>query len=145
MKTFLITLSSFLLFFSSYGQGELQFNQTFTETIIPGSSSGEIKIELNAFTVPSGKVWKIENVTDRRIASSDTNGSLFPANDGSCTYIFFKESGSQTWATLNYYQNNTNPIWLSSGTYDLSARCSATNSNFNTVIMLNGLEFNIIP
>ena len=142
MKIFFITLSSFLLFFSSYGQGDLQFNQVIIEMIRPSNSTSAFKPALSAFTVPSGKVWKIENATTRGIDATDSDGSLFPYNTGGFNVIYFREAGTQTLATLWRSGGELHPIWLPSGTYDLYG---SGGSGDNSVILLNAIEFNIIP
>jgi hypothetical protein len=97
---------------SLFGQGNLQFNQVL---LLDASTTG------NAYSVPSGKVWKIENI----------------ACSGNNCYVQLQMSG------LNYYLSNTSstynhlPFWLpTGGAYTLIGSSTAK---------VSIIEFNIVP
>lgn len=120
-----ILILSFFLVLSSllYAQGNLQFNQ--------------VKLVSTVETVPSGKVWKVENAifaggTPFTITTY-TYGSMSYAVNGLACYI----SSSGGPPTGNNYANaSTFPFWLPAG----SSLASGSNMRYLSV-----LEFNIIP
>ena len=106
---------------SSFAQGNLQFNQVITLNFALSSSASS-----SIYTVPVGKVWKVESVSGSSAASSGAsymqiNGTNVPIGNSPLTLM--------------------NAIWLKSGDqiniyngYGLSA------GYFCSII-----EFNIIP
>jgi hypothetical protein len=123
----IIILSFFLFSFSFlFSQGNLQFNQviTYGGNLNAGSIStnnGSFTYSSPAYTVPSGKVWKIENVMSYNSIIMIVN-NLIAGSVG---------SGIGPISTL----------WLKAGDVLRFANSSiSTNSYF-----FSGIEFNIIP
>lgn len=101
-----------VIFFNSNAQGNLQFNQVLT---YQGNS-----LSSPIWTVPSGKVWKIESA------------------------IPFNNLGTSQFLVNNFtvLQNNSNiqPIWLKSGD-----NCRFTLTSTFSSYSISIIEFNIIP
>jgi len=144
---------SFLFFFLLLGlgaQGNLQFNQVIN--LIPG----------NTYTVPLGKVLKVESITSHNaVITTALQGQIScvqttctcayqsqaylnlgnityaaqPANltvNGSCSTLAPSNSSNVTFPALSL------PIWLKEGTQ------VAVQNNI-TGILVTGIEFNVIP
>lgn len=123
-----ILLFSFLsLAGYSYSQGNLQFNQVLTFGGV--SNAGALSSNLNnylysspAYTVPSGKVWKIENVN-----VSNSSQNIIVNN----LYVGPVPTGL----------NGTSPLWLKAGDVIRLANSNATTyTHFFSII-----EFNVVP
>jgi hypothetical protein len=133
-------LSLCSLFFApcSSAQGNLQFNQVINEMRNTNFSSGSGggAVTSTTFTVPTGKVWKVEGFYQGLTfvgAASGTPGSYII--NSSAPLNFLKRDG------------NGDVLWLPAGTYAVrfswgcgSASCSGT--VYSTV---NAIEFNVVP
>jgi len=109
----ILILSFFLLPFSFlFSQGNLQFNQVLTY-------NGSLTTSA-IWTVPVGKVWKIESVLMVNMGGTST----FKVNN---TTVLYNGLPSQ-------------PIWLKAGDYCQFSMSQAGNGYFLSII-----EFNIIP
>jgi|SRR5687767_2422701 len=102
-------------------QGNLQFNQVIVYTIPLNSSV--------AFTVPAGKVWKIESAGVGGTGS--TSLSLRDATSAPVAYFFGATSGN----------NTPFPFWLP-GSFSGSFVSSGTNP-YRDIISI--IEFNVVP
>ena len=127
----------FLLFFcinAASAQGNLQFNQVVNTTFTgPGNASGAI---IGTITVPAGKVWKVE-----RTSLSDDYGDpvFYPVYS---TNYWAHIGDFLVWNSSSSYPQQLFPLWLSEGTYDVTARTyGSTNYNF----AISAIEFNVIP
>ncbi|MDP4867137.1 MAG: hypothetical protein NWQ47_08310 [Crocinitomicaceae bacterium] len=114
-KIFLFSLfivCSLFFISNSYAQGNLQFNQVYTYSGSGGNSA--------IWTVPVGKIWKIESV------------------------LMVNMSGTSTFKINSFvvlYNNiNPQPIWLKSGDFSQFSMSNAGNSYYISIV-----EFNIIP
>lgn len=123
--TRLFLFSAILLFVAgfsqqAFAQGNLQFNQVINYTLVGGTAQ--------SFTVPAGKVWKIESV-----AMDYTNTPNIylrtPANQ--IVASFFTSSS----------YNNPLPYWLSSG-YTGNFYLSNSSTYRGSVSII---EFNVVP
>lgn len=122
---FFLFITVFLLGFSktSFSQGNLQFNRVVFYDITFGS--------VQTFSVPAGKVWKIESVG---------------ASSSSCA-VSLQNSSGQAQGTL-YYVSASNylpayPIWLPSGhtggfAYNIN-NCTGAHAYISII------EFNVVP
>ena len=126
----LLTILILLSFHFIYAQGNLQFNTVYSYA---GNTSNSTPVNginyqtnygTSAFTVPNGKIWRIERLWIRGAQAQ----SLFVNN----FWVGFPESGS----TLEI----TSPIWLKTG--DVIKIGSA---NGAASYHLNIVEFNLIP
>jgi hypothetical protein len=135
MKILILALFS-ALGFQLYSQGNLQFNQVLTQT---GSISivGQGWVGSNVFTVPSGKVWKIENVM------GSTSGSIIRFGLSVNGTLGVIESGL---TNGNAGYKSSAPTWLKAGDQLQFAYygSSAATTNSGTFI-ISIIEFNIIP
>lgn len=111
----IVAILSFALacsFGGVFAQGNLQFNQVLTYN---GNNTTSA-----IWTVPVGKVWKIESV------------------------LMVNFSGTSTFRVNNtialYNSNNTQPIWLKSGD-----NCQFSMSTAGNTYFLSIVEFNVIP
>jgi hypothetical protein len=120
MKIILIATFTFFSFVSS-SQGNLQFNQVLTYTSqIPKSGFG------STYTVPNGKVWKIESISADGPAKMSINGNGVP-------FYFNATTPSR----------GVFPFWLKSGDniylYDFGGGVGSYG------VFISIIEFNIIP
>jgi hypothetical protein len=119
-------ISLFLLFsWSIHSQGNLQFNQVISSTgSTSNSTPGFSTYNSIAYTVPNGKVWKLEYVFGA------TNGWYITVNNN---VIYYTNTTGQS-------LERTSPIWLKAGdVLRFSALYSANSFYFS------GIEFNVIP
>jgi hypothetical protein len=108
----IVVIALFFVATTSFAQGNLQFNQVLTYS---GTSTASPN-----WTVPAGKVWKIETVN----MVNFTGSSTFIVNNN----------------TVLYNMNSTLPIWLKPGDNCKFSMTSNINPWFVSII-----EFNIIP
>jgi len=143
-------LSILFIFFTlqSFAQGNLQFNQvlTYSGTINCGQASP-------TWTVPAGKVWKIEY---RSVVAGNPNknlgygmvgpsGPLFSLNNIKLSDFHYDYSNSGNTLYLTADQNH--PMWLKAAdqfqfSLDGSGNCDYY-PKYNYAISI--LEYNIIP
>ena len=131
MKKLIATATLLLaLLTSANAQGNLQFNQ-----VINGEFSTVVAYTttvMGTFTVPVGKVWKIESTSQMY-------------DDGSYVYSQGKPvfiDNHLVWEKTNYYSSAGQlPLWLSAGTYTVKA----TGSGSTLVFSYSAIEFNVVP
>lgn len=130
MKKYVCIIAFLLIEFEGFGQGNLQFNQvlTFKGEFIIGSPEFS-----TTYTVPVGKVWKIEYLTKSKVNYS-TPSYLAPVINGTPIEI----------------QPDSNPIWLKSGdTIAYQNRGYYYNSQYSYRLdgtwLISIIEYNIIP
>ncbi len=128
----------FFIIFISYhpykAQGNLQFNQVITLTGTLTVNNGAINAQF--YTVPSGKVWKIEHVGGS--TSLTGNGTQYGLTINNATTISYWGS-----STSNYHKEIC-PIWLKASD-SLSFYWSQYNSSQSCSYVISILEFNVIP
>jgi hypothetical protein len=140
LKLFLLCSMYNVLSYVSFAQGNLQFNQVknIGTNASYGVNSGINWLTSPTFTVPSGKVWKVEGFYLNTVQAANT-----------LNYI--TSSGSsiiETSLSSNLMGSNTNVLWLPPGTYAVKTflNCggsgSCTGTIYNTV---NAIEFNVLP
>ncbi len=121
-----------------YSQGNLQFNQVINEMRNTNFSSGPNggAVTSLTFTVPAGKVWKVEGFYQGLSFSGAASGAP-------TSYIINSTAPSN----LIKGNGNGDVLWLAPDTYAVrffwgcgSSSCSGT--VYNTI---NAIEFNIIP
>jgi hypothetical protein len=135
----------FLLgFANSFAQGNLQFNRVvnFSSAQVNGTSYTRGDYIYQSFTIPAGKVWKIENVM---VASGSLTEQGYVAACPSCAAAF---NGiiAYIYYTSGYAPDNAKfPIWLSEGNYNFII----TDNNGTSVTDVlrasySAIEFNVI-
>ena len=122
MKFLLIMIGFIMLSHTSTAQGNLQFNQVIVFTLDNSTPQ--------AFTVPAGKVWKIQSAGSGYYSSS----------------VFMRDASGNILAML--YSSNVNyrvqfPFWLSSGYTGDFYRSGNTSSGPKATVSI--IEFNVIP
>ena len=110
--------------------GTLQFNQALMLTESTYPSAG--------FTVPSGKVWKIEswggsNSTNFCVAIEYYSG-------GTWNMLGYMIATGYAGAASTYSMNRNSPVWLPAG-----AQIRIHDSCSNKFAWVSALEFNVIP
>lgn len=136
-----IFLLSLLINFKSFGQGNLVFNNTIYKEFShynPGTTLENV----GTFTVPTGKVWKIESILNSiETDPISSPGSIF-AGGGSWS---IKKQGENVFHTIKQGDAaQSDIIWLNTGTYQLNLyKTPANNYKFN--LLLTGIEFNLVP
>lgn len=111
----------------AHAQGSLQFNQVLSYS---GSDSGNWTYASPSWTVPAGKVWKIE------AASANIGGAV-------AQQVEIDPGGGFAAVGLDSY--NRLPIWLKAGDQvrlRASRSCCGT-ANFSYFISI--IEFNVVP
>lgn len=114
-----IIITSLLLFFctSGFAQGNLQFNQVLNIEFTGTSTT--------SYTVPAGKVWKLENC----MLTSINNYACMIFN-GTTYYLRQHNTASSSWDNF--------PFWIGSGkTITFGGGCSSG--------MISIVEFNVVP
>lgn len=136
----ILTLSFGLNLFAQDTPGNLQYNRVVNYTLdfstggITGNANDGHGI-VSTFSVPVGKVWKINSVF---VGNRDTNraNSVTSVHSG-CTLtanrnVLYSPSGSGN--SVNF------PLWLSSGSYELyGIDCN------RAALSISAIEFNIVP
>ena len=115
-------------------QGNLQFNQVVTYT---GTGSGSFSYTSPTWTVPAGKVWKIESASPSLANSAVTRKINVEAGGGWGTFALTTAS---TETTINPF-----PIWLKAGDQvqlQAAGNCCSTTTFYYAISIL---EFNIVP
>lgn len=144
-KEFLIILFIGIISFAQDTPGNLQFNRVVnfsgSQAVTPSAKV------FNSFTIPDGKVWKIQSIG---LASySPTTGQLSPFTAGTGSgikWLFARFNEIIVYVTNNNYdQQNHFPVWLESGNYDFKINSSSSNSSANILASYTAIEFNIIP
>lgn len=128
---FIISIALFSLF---KAQGNLQFNQVVTFT---GTGSGSFSYSSPTWTVPAGKVWKVESASPN-VANAPVTRAI-NINAGSSWGSFALMTASQE-TTISPF-----PIWLKAGDQvqlQAAGNCCSTTS-FSYAISI--LEFNVVP
>ena len=134
----ILSLCSLLYVPCSNAQGNLQFNQVINEMRSTnfGSGTGGGAVTSTTFTVPAGKVWKVEGFYQGLTFVGAASGTI-------ASYII------NSTAPSNFLKRDGNGdvLWLPAGTYAVrftwgcgSASCSGT--VYSTV---NAIEFNVVP
>jgi hypothetical protein len=137
MKKFIIIL--FLVTTANYlkAQGNLQFNQVINLEAWSTTNMGGYYIAEVNFTVPAGKVWKIEGAT-----SNCTTGN------GSGVITLTNTSTNRNYGNILPVGSTTSdhPIWLKSGfTGKLSSSAGSCYYNNSGGFIVSVIEFNIVP
>lgn len=136
--SFFILLNSLL-----YSQGNLQFNQVISGTTsVSGGQNGITYNSSNTYTVPPGKVWKVESVSFQTFS---LNGSYAPR-------VFLILNGVQVLSNIGNTATqsgtlNIQPLWFKAGdvlTFGMLNNC-ATSCSQSANFLISIIEFNIIP
>jgi hypothetical protein len=125
MKTILFVATCMCLNFCC-AQGNLQFNQVVTYT---GTGSGSFSYSSPSWTVPAGKVWKVESASPNVANAAVTRAININAGSNWGSFALMTAAGQET--SINPF-----PIWLKPGD-QIRTVCS---SDFASVI-----EFNVVP
>ena len=149
MKKLLFIL---FIFSNSFAQGNLQFNQVInisnTLNVIRDS-----RVVFNTFTVPIGKVLKIESASVAQVIGS-TNPRMNSQFQGVLSVdnnilMHFGQSWGSSMGVGDVSAVNSFPMWLGPGTYNFYFHCyqldnpnNTNNSNFTA--SLSALEFNVL-
>jgi hypothetical protein len=126
-----IFISSFLILISLFvkAQGNLQFNRviTYSGTLNGGTSS-------DIWTVPTGKVWKIESLPNPGVLVTTGSNALMALNINGVASITFNNSNYPTQINL--------PIWLKENdNIKFSHAAGSIGYYFNYYISI--IEFNL--
>lgn len=124
---------------TGFAQANLQFNRVViveTDFAVPNSNS--YNFTEMSFTVPAGKVWKVESAHGTYESNNSTNLSY-----GAFVQIMIDKK------LIHYYNSGvyTNlPMWLPEGTYTLKVVMSSSGSVGHHVYGgFTGIEFNVVP
>jgi hypothetical protein len=143
MKKISLFLSLVFFALSAFAQGNLQFNRVFfVESSFTIATTNSFEKTDISFTVPAGKVWKLESAHGTFENTGSTNPSYIPAVQVMINkkLVHFYSSSSPT--DVGGYL----PMWLPEGTYTLTLSMSNSGNIGNRVYGgITGIEFNIIP
>ena len=131
MEKLFIYLIPFSFYFGLKAQYNLQFNQVITlnGTACPTNSV------IDVGTVPTNKVWKLENWTNSNEISILFNNSQF---NNHYIHVYGNQNGTQ--ANLS---SNLNPIWLKAG--DIISVRTTLNQCHLRPYFFSIIEFNLTP
>lgn len=124
-RLFVVLIAVFGLSLTGFSQGTLQFNDVKLFTWANTINSPYLSA---VYTVPAGKVWKIES------AGSNNNVSIFQIN-GQYTSQSINSGGTSTGA-------DNLPIWLPAGA---TIQFSGSYSSSGLGGYVSILEFNVVP
>ena len=133
MKTILF-VATFMCLNFCFTQGNLQFNQVVTYT---GTGSGSFSYSSPTWTVPAGKVWKVESASPNVANAPVTRAININAGSSWGNFALMTASQETTISPL--------PIWLKAGDQiqlQAAGNCCSTTS-FSYAISI--LEFNVVP
>jgi len=132
-KTICLLMLSMLCSVAAFSQNNLQFNQvlTYAGHLATTTSAGD---STDAWTVPQGKVWKIESAS---------------AAYGYVTYpVFLVVNGIKVFDIYIYNSSTVRnvyfPVWLKAGDMVRIAEYNTSN-NFFTDYFISIVEFNLTP
>lgn len=116
---------------ASFSQGNLQFNQvlSYSQTFNTSASGSLYSFTSPLYTVPTGKVWKIEKFVMHEESSSLTSGWLV-VNSG---------------CKLFPDEVNSGPVWLKAGDEFVAKVSVSGGSNFSGDFFISIIEFNVVP
>ena len=140
MKKLILTILTTITILGVNAQGNnLQFNRALFETVCTstGNQVGYHNIT-NSFTIPVGKIWKINFVEGSDF--KNLNWSLSNAND--IAEVYLSRAGQDNYMEIMLGSYNS-PLWLPEGSYDVSFTCGSSNRDYN--LIFSGIEFNIVP
>ncbi len=134
MKT-IVYLIIFIFSSIGFSQGNLQFNQVVTEMKTTNFSGVGGAVLSTTFTVPTGKVWKVEGLYQN---VANNIGAL----SGPSSYIVNNLNPNHL---LKTYTDN-NILWLPSGNYQIRYYwgCGSTNCSGTVYNTINSIEFNVV-
>ncbi|MFT3912127.1 MAG: hypothetical protein QM737_22060 [Ferruginibacter sp.] len=139
MKKLLIALFFCMVVFPGHSQNNLQFSQvlTYSGTL----SFGTVNVS-PVWSVPAGKVWKIESMTTNQqfVAAIGNERMYFKLNDVSIKQYF---SGLSTaYPTMI---ENLSPLWLKAGDFVQFTSNVNNASGYSCNYYLSIVEFNLAP
>jgi hypothetical protein len=149
MKKIIITIVLLIAVNTIKAQGNLQFNQVIniSNTLVVSEGS---TVTFQTFTVPSGKVLKIESANFARKVSSNYYSTSFSGTLHIDDNILMNYA--QTYSSLSVALGDIRsvghfPYWLGPGTYNFKVSCSNLGSSSSAEFSANfsAIEFNIIP
>lgn len=143
MKKFQLLLCLMVVTAAAFAQGNLQFNRVFiveTDFAVPNTNFYH-STDLS-FTVPAGKVWKIESA----------HGTYENDNSTNLSYNAFVQVMIDK-KLIHYYNSgglsvagSYLPMWLPEGTYTLEVVMSSGGSVGHHIYGgFTGIEFNVTP
>ena len=140
MKKIILTILTTITILGVNAQGNnLQFNRALFEQIslplvqLPGNSNSGA-ISNSAIVIPSNKVWKITSV---ECEYNYNQVQYVPLN---ATYVGISKSGFNLFSEIDVGEKI---LWLPEGTYDL--KITSDTYPFDAIVLINGIEFNIVP
>ena len=127
MKKSILIVIGLLFYVYSFSQGNLQFNQVLSYAQLHGLSSCGSNVcswTGPTYTVPTGKVWKIEHFAQ---------GGQYPAS------LLVNSS-------FEINSVNGSPVWLKAGDQiQLRRVCTTANCASGGSYLLSIIEFNVVP
>lgn len=123
-------------------QGNLQFNQIVRASYV--GSTGPLQyspaVIAGTITVPVNKVWKIESGSVLDSAALNTGKLMCLSVDGQLVYAVYNGGGGG--GTTSFASP---PIWLSSGTYDITvSNNDGYFGNIRFIAKISAIEYNIV-
>ena len=133
MKIIITLLTIASISFSSFSQGNLQWNQVINLDFT--TSTGAFGwVNSGTFTVPAGKTWKIVSAG----VNNTTELTLYTTGLKIGKHIAFAYSNSNQSLSIE-----TCPIWYGTGTYNVFIYDPNSSSTFEGALSI--IEFNIVP
>jgi hypothetical protein len=153
MKKIIIAIVLLIAVNTIKAQGNLQFNQVIniSNTLVVSDGS---TVTFQTFTVPSGRVLKIESANFARKVSSNYystsfSGTLHIDDNILMNYSQSYVTGGGSDASIGDIRSVGHfPYWLGPGTYNFKVSCShlgGTSTSDEFSANFSAIEFNIIP
>lgn len=142
-----IAVSLLLLCSGIRAQGNLQFNQVLQPSITTSNLAGSGVVS-QTITVPTGKIWKIENASYARYANGNTNSPFYIWGGTSNVTVYLDEYLiSDFLSSGGTFREAKFPIWLTAGDYTLRIVNHSTSAQTSLThkATLSVIEFNIVP
>lgn len=135
----ILSIAVLLISLSVSAQGNLQFNQVINAEVV---GTGTFEFNMGSITVPAGKVWKIESTT---LSYTNFSISSLPTNilPGSTT-INVSIGRHLAYGGASQHEAAKMPLWLPSGTYDLTNR-TQNSTSYSYTFAISAIEFNVVP
>ncbi len=136
-------------------QGNLQFNRVVQESFSMSVLASVTPQTITTFTVPSGKVWKIESGSVvGGLSGGSLNGFIYSPGPSTSLLInnhcIYKSTALIGSSTVSESIFQIDHLWLNEGSYTLYCQHAGGSIGISPVstnlrIGYSGIEFNIIP
>ena len=140
MKNIVIIVSLIFTFQFANSQGTLQFNTVINKHLFStGGNNSGVQKEFSSFTIPDGKIWKVNFVATYGSSSNIaygvyTQGPVLLKDTGGTYFVVWNRDGADA--------NTIKETYLNPGSYQVFGPYWASANQIG--LQINGIEYNII-